>query len=136
MRAHGAVPDVSILVATYNTAGSLEDCLDSIFGQAKCKFKVQAADSCSVDGTQEILLRTQEILLRRASKIKKLVIEKDHEVYDAWNKLLPHVAGKWIIFLGGDDKFVSDDALATSLELLSLNGETSPHFAFGTVFLV
>ena len=36
----------------------------------------------------------------------------DRGIYHAWNKALEHATGDWICFLGADDCFWSDDALA------------------------
>ncbi len=55
------VPDVSVIVVTYNAAVFIEDCLDSLNQQTISNVEVIVVDNHSTDGTVEILRRRSDI---------------------------------------------------------------------------
>lgn len=100
-------PTCTVIVATYNCAQTLADCLDSIVYQT-FKPELIVIDGGSTDNTQNIIHKYQEY-------ISYYISEKDEGVYDAWNKALKKANGEWIIFLGSDDWFDSNTSLYTAL---------------------
>jgi GT2 family glycosyltransferase len=95
---------ITVVIATYNAARTLQRCLDSVTGQTYRNREVVVIDGGSTDGTVEILERNSNLLAYWESK-------PDKGVYDAWNKGVEHALGDWICFLGADDFFWSVDVL-------------------------
>lgn len=58
-------------------------------------------DGGSVDGTQKILERYE-------NQIAFWKSEPDEGIYDAMNKALEHIRGRWIYFIGADDRLLPD----------------------------
>jgi GT2 family glycosyltransferase len=95
---------ITVLIATRDAAGTIQRCLDSVYGQTYRNREVVVIDGGSTDGTVDILERNSGRLAYWESK-------PDKGVYDAWNKGLDRASGDWICFLGADDFFWSADVL-------------------------
>ena len=87
---------ISVIVAVYNAASTLQQCIDSVTSQTYSNRELIIWDGGSTDGTLEILRAN-------ASKISFWESAPDNGIYDAWNKALKHATGDWICFLGADD---------------------------------
>ena len=99
-------PELSIVIATYNSGSTLSIALTSIektFSLYKDNIEVIIQDGCSTDNTLDVA--------NSFSNILKLNIEstKDNGVYDAWNKAILRVNGNWVAFLGSDDWYLDID---------------------------
>jgi len=101
------IPSCTVVIATYNSAKTLQKCLDSIFEQT-CRPEVVVIDGASTDGTQLIVDKFID-------KIAYFISEPDRGVYDAWNKGLERVTGEWVTFIGSDDYFSDPDSLSRGL---------------------
>jgi glycosyltransferase involved in cell wall biosynthesis len=97
-------PVVSIIVVTYNAAGVLPNCLNSILAQTYKDYEIVLIDGGSQDGTIDIINTYNE-------KIGYWVSEKDEGIYDAMNKGIRASRGEWILFLGADDVLYSENVL-------------------------
>jgi len=111
-------PLISIVIATYNCAGELPGCLDSILSQDGGGVEILVADGASSDGTVEILERYGPQLAWWASAA-------DEGIYDAWNQALPRARGTWVLFLGADDRLLPD-TLAPLCTVLSSRSDLPP----------
>jgi len=89
-------PFISIIVAVYNGAKTLQRCIDSVSDQTYPNKEIIIIDGGSTDGTIEIIRSNKD-------KITYWRSEPDNGIYNAWNKALDHVGGDWIYFLGSDD---------------------------------
>ena len=89
-------PLISVIVAVYNGAKTLQRCIDSVSDQTYPNKEIIIIDGGSTDGTVEIIRSNQD-------KITYWISEPDSGIYNAWNKALDHVSGDWIYFLGSDD---------------------------------
>lgn len=107
-------PQVSIIVATYNAADTLERCLKSIIEQTYPSWELLIADGGSTDTTTEIIQRYAEFIGYWHS-------HPDNGIYDAWNRALAHASGEYICFLGADDIWADTNSLLRLLE----SGSTS-----------
>ena len=95
-------PLISVIVAVYNGAKTLQRCIDSVSNQTYPNKEIIIIDGGSTDGTIEIIKSNQE-------KITYWKSEPDNGIYNAWNKALDHVRGDWICFLGCDDYLWKND---------------------------
>lgn len=101
-------PVLSIVIVTYNAAAHLEQCLQSIFKQTFKQYELLIFDGHSTDETIELLKKHQQ-------QINYWQSEPDHGIYDAMNKSLQFVKGKWIYFIGADDVLTDDFSKAARL---------------------
>lgn len=98
-------PRLSIVIATWQAAGTLERCLESIICQSFTDWEIVVADGASADGTVDILRRYDE-------HIRWWATEPDNGIYDAWNKALAHATGDYVCFLGADDAWAEPEVLS------------------------
>lgn len=99
-----AAPLISIIVAVYNGAKTLQQCIDSVVQQTYPNKELIIIDGGSKDGTVDLLEANREYL-------SYWVSEPDKGVYNAWNKGLAQAKGDWICFLGADDFFWNEQVL-------------------------
>lgn len=90
---------VSIIIATYNAGKLLPACLEAIAAQQVPGLEIVIADGGSTDNTLDILKAFKDAPLRWVS-------EKDKGIYDALNKGTQLAAGKWVYFMGADDRLL------------------------------
>lgn len=103
--------NISVIVATRNAAGTLRACLDSILCQTYSDYEILIQDAMSDDDTAAILRSYRDPRVRAT-------IERDHGIYDAWNRALGRARGDWIMFLGADDRLAHPQVLGRRTELL------------------
>ena len=98
-------PRLSIVVATWNAARTLERCLTSIAAQEFTDWELLIADGASTDGTVELISKYE-------AQISWWQSQKDGGIYDAWNQALVHARGEYVCFLGADDAWADKTVLA------------------------
>jgi glycosyltransferase involved in cell wall biosynthesis len=121
-------PFFTVVIATYNAASCLGDCLSSVREQTYKNFELIIADGGSHDGTLEVINEYQDI-------ISKIICEEDEGIYDAWNKALEYRTGQWVLFLGADDALANEFALET-LHRFLIEVDDNTLFVFSEVLLV
>lgn len=99
-----AQPMVSVIIATYNCNGTIEQTLQSVTRQDFTSKELVIIDGGSTDGTLDILKKHDHV-------IDCWISEPDHGVYDAFNKGINLARGQWLYFLGGDDRFSDENVL-------------------------
>ena len=87
---------ISIIIATFNAAKTLERCLQSIISQKQQEVELLVIDGQSNDETLTILEQYRE-------HIDVIISEPDRGLYDAWNKGIRKSQGAWMWFIGADD---------------------------------
>lgn len=117
-------PLISVIVATYNAAGMLPRCMDSVFGQTYENCELIIMDGGSTDGTVEIIRANSDRVTYWESK-------PDRGVYHAWNKALKRANGDWVCFLGADDYFWSSDVLEKLVPHLEAAEERGVRVVYG-----
>lgn len=121
-------PLITVIVAVYNNARPLQQCIDSIATQGYLNKELIVIDGGSTDGSVEILLNNQ-------ARISFWTSEPDHGIYDAWNKGLAHANGEWICFLGADDYFWNAQVMErVAAELVELPRDI--RVAYGQIMLI
>lgn len=103
-----SAPLLTIIIATFNGAQTLQKTLDSILIQDFQEWEVIVVDGVSTDNTVDII----EGNARRDQRIR-YISERDRGVYDAMNKGIGLAKGEWVYFLGCDDWLVNRAVLYT-----------------------
>ena len=100
-----AGPRLSIIIATYQAASTLERCLNSIIEQECDDWELLIADSASTDRTVDLIGKYDQHIAWWQSR-------KDDGIYDAWNQALLRARGEYVCFLGADDAWADKGSLA------------------------
>lgn len=97
--------DLSIVIATKDCADDLNKCLSSarIFFPEDSKNYELIIKDCSEDLQVERVAATYGKYLNI-----KYLHKPDFGIYSAWNQALDLCTGKWILFLGADDLFITE----------------------------
>lgn len=100
---------ISIITATFNSAKTLKDTIQSVLSQTNKDFEYLIIDGGSTDETIDIVKSYESEFSGRL----KWVSEKDEGIYDAMNKGIKMASGDVVGILNSDDYFTSDDILQT-----------------------
>lgn len=92
-------PLISVIIATFNAGKYLAACLESIITQTYKNIEIIVIDGGSTDNTIDILKHFDRHSL-------KWISEPDNGIFDALNKGMMMATGKWLHFLGADDKLL------------------------------
>lgn len=95
---------ISIITVVYNNKKTISNAIESVLYQTYPNVEYIIIDGGSTDGTLEIINKY-------ASKISKIVSEKDNGIYDAMNKGLKLATGNVIGILNSDDLYVNKNIL-------------------------
>jgi len=106
----GNLPLVSIVMATYNRAATIERAVNSVLSQSYPNVELIIVDDGSKDNTLEILSRYTD------PGIRIFRHEKNKGVTAAKNTGLNQVKGEWFTILDSDDEMVPD-AIATMIRI-------------------
>lgn len=98
-------PRLSIIVATWNAARTLDRCLSSIVRQDFTAWELLIADGGSNDGTVDLIRKFEPFIAWWQSR-------PDEGIYDAWNQALRHARGEYVCFLGADDALANTNVLS------------------------
>lgn len=101
-------PEISVIIATYNSAATLRTTFVSLECQTNQNFEVIVVDGNSSDATLQILSDQRHIFGDRL----KWISEPDKGLYDAMNKGIAMTSGDVIGILNSDDFYTSNDVLA------------------------
>lgn len=96
---------ISLITASYNSASTIIDTLQSVNFQTYPDIEHLVVDGGSKDGTVAIVGR-------EGKRVHSIVSEPDKGIYDAYNKGLARATGDVIGFLNSDDFYCSDDVIA------------------------
>ena len=104
---------ISIITISFNSGGTIQKTLDSVFNQSYNNIEHIIIDGGSTDNTLAIC--------NTFSHISKLISEPDNGVYDAFNKGLKLATGDIIGFLNADDVFFNNNSIQEIAEAFSSN---------------
>ena len=99
---------VSIITATYNSALTVRDTIESVLRQSYENIEYLIVDGASKDNTLEIVKEMESQFDGRLHYIS----EPDKGIYDAMNKGIKMATGDVVGILNSDDFFTSDDVIA------------------------
>ncbi len=120
-------PKISVIVAVYNGAQTLQQCVDSVMSQIYTNKELIIIDGGSTDGTVALLEKNED-------KLAYWVSEPDKGIADAWNKGVINAQGEWIYFLGADDYLWNETVLTQVAEKLA-NLPADIRIAYGHVMM-
>lgn len=98
---------ISLITATYNSAETLRDTLQSVLNQTFKDVDYIIIDGNSKDNTIDIVKEFEPKFEGRL----RWICEKDKGIYDAMNKGVKMAQGEVVGILNSDDFFASDDVL-------------------------
>ena len=98
---------ISLITATYNSAETLRDTLQSVLNQTFKDVDYIIIDGNSKDNTIDIVKEFEPKFEGRL----RWISEKDKGIYDAMNKGVKMAQGEVVGILNSDDFFASDDVL-------------------------
>lgn len=96
---------ISVITATFNSAATVAECMDSIASQDWPEVEHIVVDGGSTDGTLDVLERKRD-------RISQLVSEPDDGIYDALNKGIGLATGDVVGFLHADDVLADSTVLS------------------------
>ncbi|MFY9555299.1 MAG: glycosyltransferase [Blastocatellia bacterium] len=94
------MPEVSVIIPTYNSARYLSDAVDSVLAQTFKDFEVLVIDDGSTDDTQSVMSRY-------ASPVR-CIRQENRGVSAARNRGIEESRSRYIAFLDADDKWRRD----------------------------
>jgi glycosyltransferase involved in cell wall biosynthesis len=100
---------ISIITATYNSASTIKECIESVNAQTYKNIEHIIIDGASKDNTLEIINNLP-------NRVTKIVSEPDKGIYDAMNKGIKAATGDVIGILNSDDFFTSDNIIEIVVE--------------------
>lgn len=100
---------ISIITATYNSAKTLEVCMDSVLNQDYTNIEYIVVDGGSTDATLDLITSKAE---KHANILYNS--EPDKGIYDALNKGIAKASGDVIGFVHSDD-FLADPTIISSI---------------------
>ena len=103
---------LTIVIATYNSAKTLRQTLDSIRYQSFNNIETIVIDNLSTDKTLDIVDEYSDV-------VNVCISEKDTGIYCAFNKGIKHATGDFICFIGSDDCYCDYNVLENIM--LSIN---------------
>jgi len=121
-------PLITIIIAVFNCAETLQQCIDSVAKQTYPNKELIIIDGGSHDGTVDLLKENNK-------HISYWISEPDGGIYNAWNKGLEKAKGEWVCFLGADDYLWNEKSLEkVCVSLLNVPDEVN--IAYGQVMLL
>jgi glycosyltransferase involved in cell wall biosynthesis len=120
---------VTIIIPTYNAEKYIAECLNSIFVHKSSLIETIVLDGGSTDNTHSILSAYSNESFR-------WLVQCDSGIYDAMNKGVDLAKGKWLYFMGADDRL--QDGFFELLNKLSdqhavYYGNSAPFYEDGVV---
>ena len=120
---------ISIITATYNSARTIGDTLESILGQTYKNIECIIVDGASKDNTLDIVKSYKPVFGNRMTYIS----EQDNGLYDAMNKGIRLATGDVIGILNSDDFFTSPTVIERMVKKME---ETKADAVYGDVHYV
>jgi glycosyltransferase involved in cell wall biosynthesis len=128
-------PLLSVIVANYNNAATLAECLDSILGQTFQDLEIVVYDDGSSDGSAAVLRRYGE---SRPGVVKAILDPVNRGAGHARHQAILASSGSHLTTLDSDDYYFDPRKLEKEMDLVRLHRETGGEavLAFSNVLLV
>lgn len=128
---HRSPPLFSYVVATLNCINLVPTLARSAQIMAGLRCEICVMDGGSIDGTWQALQA-----LPALPQLRLLGSAPDRGIYDAWNRALPQVRGRYVGFLGADDEPMPEflaEAAAVLAASARPGGRAAPGLLYGDV---
>ena len=112
-------PRISVLMAIYNCADTLEEALESLINQTYQGFKVILCDDCSTDNTYEV---AKNYITKYPDKFILLKNEKNMKLPATLNRCLEHTDTEYVARMDGDD-WSKPERLKKEIDFLDSHSE-------------
>ena len=96
-------PNVSVVIAVYNTAQYIEQCVRSLFGQTLVDMEFIFVDDKSSDGSMDIVSKVLEEYPNRKEQVHIIYHEENQGVADTKNDGIKSATGEYLIIIDPDD---------------------------------
>lgn len=106
------MPTVSFLIPTYNRAGFLSKCIESILCQSYRDFEIIVIDDGSTDNTESLIKE------RYSGRIRYYKSAFNRGVAFSRNTALGYAKGRYLALLDSDDILYTPDYIKTVLDIL------------------
>jgi glycosyltransferase involved in cell wall biosynthesis len=116
-------PLISVITVVLNGKKYLEETIKSVLNQTYDNIEYVIIDGGSTDGTIDIIKKYED-------KIDYWVSEPDNGIYDAMNKAIDAITGKWVNFINSSDT-LNDNAYSKIIDFLVKSSNTCDVIAFG-----
>ena len=124
---------ITVITATWNSAATVGDTLESVLGQSWGDVEHLVVDGGSSDGTMDVV-RGYEGRYRERGMVLRWVSERDRGIYDAMNKGIGMATGDVVGILNSDDFYSSGDVLERVAG--ALGGDEDVDGVYGDVHFV
>lgn len=121
---------LSIIIVTFNAAGSIRGTLDSIASQTSRDFECVVVDGASTDDTVAVA----ESYAGPIAALR-IVSQPDKGLYDAMNKGIALSQSSYVLFLNAGDIF-HDERVVADFERLIAEGPQLPTMVYGHTLVV
>ncbi|NSZ19122.1 glycosyltransferase family 2 protein [Agrobacterium vitis] len=92
-------PDVTVVIAAYNTGETIERAIESALSQVNVTVEVVVVDDCSSDDTRERVAALTD------PRVRLIALERNKGPGGARNAAIDAARGRWIAVLDSDDTF-------------------------------
>lgn len=116
-------PLVSVIITTYNRVGIVSRCIDSVLNQNYKNLEIIVVDDCSTDNTEEFFSKNYR------KEVKYIRHEMNLGVQYASNTGYKYASGKYVAFIGDDDKWSDNNKLIEQVNIF----ESDKNNRFGVV---
>lgn len=93
---------VTVIIITYNRAGTLERAIASVLRQTYPSLDLLVVDDGSTDRTKDVLAKVQD------PRVRTIRHEKNRGITAARNTGLANIKGEWFTFVDSDDEIVPE----------------------------
>ncbi len=118
-----SVPLVSVVIASYNHAAYVQDCIGSVLGQTLQDFEIVITDDGSTDDT---VARIREM---NDSRIRLDVLPQNAGACIAFNQAIHRARGRYVAILNSDDCFLPHK-LQRQVDFLQAHPDIGAVFAY------
>lgn len=116
---------ISIITATYNSAATVADTIESVANQTYNNIEHLIIDGLSKDNTLDVV--------KNSKHIGPVFSEKDKGIYDAMNKGILKASGDVIGILNSDDFYASNDIIE---QVVHLFATTNCDLLYGDLYFI
>ena len=116
-------PLISVVTVVYNSEKYLKKTIESVLSQNYDNIEYLIIDGGSTDSTIDIIKKYED-------KLDYWISEPDNGVYDAMNKAIDTLTGKWVNFINSSD-ILNDNAYTKIIDFLVKNLNKCDVVAFG-----